>query len=632
MSGAENAGERSFQSTPGSGLLSGFFYLVYFLSVWLVFDPRLVRHSLGIYTPYPPFAFDTRWSLLWEHLTRVGGCVEYAVRGLTAFYAIGWVGALIITGAAWLTGISAVRLARRAGWRRGDVLAYGAAAMVLLLHAGYHHPLRLLLSLLAGLGVFAIYASYGPRSPARRGLLFLLLDVAFYLVAGSGSLLFPVLVAVDELCVRRQRAIAAVAIAWGLAVPWAVGSLLGLDMKEAYAGFLLADPGVASGWPLALALSLYFPAALGGVAFLADLRARKAARAQVGTERTKASGSAKAASASGARRRAPIVTMAACSFGIAALAWFLSNSFVHTILEMDFLSEHERWNEVLRIAEHVPSESYNVRCARNVLLALYHSGRLGDEMCHYGLRMDPDLFYTPKRHEDLGSHCQESRLLLELGQVNEAGRCGYEALELSGPHPAVLQELATINLVKGQVETAKVFLRALAFQPFRGRVARQWLRSLDEAPDMKGLPRIQQLRANMIHRDRVFRYNDLEEYLQSLLAENSHNRMAFEFLMANYLEKRRPDRVAASLARLKELGYTRVPRHYQEAWVIATGRPESPPPIPGFELDPQVVQQGQQFHRVMEEAGDTPDGAVMAWNAGLGDSYYFFVTYGFSYR
>ncbi|MHB8898316.1 MAG: DUF6057 family protein, partial [Thermoguttaceae bacterium] len=558
-----------------------FFFVVFYLGVWLVLDPRLIHHSLGIYTPYRCFAFETRWLFFSAHLARAGGLVEYAARFLTTFYAIGWAGAFVITAVALGAGLSAAWLSRRAGWAGANVPCYVAALMILVLHRDYSHPLRLVLMLLAGLVAFALFVRLAPQTPVGRALLLVLMFPAVYQVAAAGSLLFPLLVAVDEFLLRRQKGAAIAAVACGLIVPGVLGTLQGLEMSTAYAGFLIAAPDVSTEWwPLTLALYLLFPAILGGVSLVSAVR-RRAARRVSGVARRNGRLSPGRAWMR-FRLKEPwrqLATAAVCSCGVGAVLWLLSSSFIRRVLDVDYSCQHGQWTATLKAAERLPSGNYNVRCSRNILLALYHTGRLGDEMFRYGLRLNGDLFYTPEIHQDLGSYYQESRLLYELGHVNRAERCACEALEFSGPHPATLQLLATINLVKHRTETARVFLQTLAFQPLERWVARDWLRRLDQQSDLEDSPQIRQARANMITADRVVRYATVDEFLQALLDRNPRNKMAFDLLMAFYLSAPYPDKVAENLSRLKEFGYVTVPRHYQEAWVIAHGLSDNPPPI-----------------------------------------------------
>lgn len=629
----KTAPEKNTSGRPRFDVVAVLFLVLSYLYVWLAIDPRLIHHSLGILVPYRSFAFRMGWPFFAEHLGRVGGLVEYVARLLSQCYAFGWAGALIVTAAAWSAAFFAERLADRAGWTHGRVLGYTAAGILLLAHAGYSHPLRPVLSLLISLGGFFLYERVAPKQPIGRAVLFLFAFLVLYQIAGSGSLIFPALVAVDGLRVERRKAVVFLAVISALLLPWVSGTLLGIGMEETYGGFLVSDAGVAPGmWPHTLALYLLFPTVLASSALRTSARVSGVPPAASSPPRRGArSRSQEPRRTLLERRGVRLLGVTAVVCGGGTLVWLSLNSFTRTMLEMDYHSQHEQWPDVLKCAQRLPAGVYNVRCERNVLLALHHTGRLGDAMCHYGLRPSMDLFSTPKQHRDLGSYDQESRLLLEIGQVNEAERSAYEALELSGGQPEVLLRLATISLVKGRGQTVRVFLKALEKQPFHRTAAEAMLRRLEEDSAPEDAPQVAQLRANMVDRDCVVRHDSLEAFAQAALEKNPRNRMAFELLMATYLAARRPDKVVANLSMLKELSYATVPRHYQEAWVIYAGSSGGLPPIPGFTPDPEVVRDAEKFSRIASAAG--PQGAARAtFEAGLGDSYFFYFTFGTSVR
>ena len=266
--GSEMKGSRERIAAVASriGLDTALFFLLFYLYVWLVVDPRLIHHSLGVATRYCPFSFHTGWVFLREHLARPGGVVEYVSRFLTQLYCIGWVGALIVTSVAWCTCRCVDVLGACAGRPRGHFLRYAPAGLLLAMCGAYNHPLNAVLSLLAALAAFMLYVRLAPRRTTRRLFVLVFVWVALYHVAGSGSLLFPVMAAIYDLSIARQRFAAVVALFCGFAVPWMMSLLPGLDTRTAYAGFLTSDPGIwpPHRWVYTLALYLLFPAVLAG--------------------------------------------------------------------------------------------------------------------------------------------------------------------------------------------------------------------------------------------------------------------------------------------------------------------------------------------------------------------------------
>ncbi len=420
--------------------------------------------------------------------------------------------------------------------------------------------------------------------------------------------------AVDALLTRSSYRFAAGVLALGATVPGAAAMLRGVGAESAYVGFLSCDPGTASEkWPFVLGLYLFFPATLAGTVLWGRWHAR--------------------GPLSGGRPARVPKALVAASFClvVGAGAWFTLDTLTRSELQIDYYSEHERWAEALKAADRLPAGWYNVRCHRNTMLALYHTGRLGDEMFRYPQMPGTDLYFTPREYRDPGSSYQESRLFLELGEVNHAELCAYEAFADLGEQPAVLRQLAMINAVKGRMETACVFWKALEKHPLYQRTARGMLDCLEADPGLDDDPLVRTLRANMLDKDHQRAGINLEESLRALLKKNPQNRLAFELLMAYYLAARRPDAVAANLWRFRDLSYPRIPRHYQEAMIVdaeKTGRPLADV----AEFDPELRRQYREFQRMCRTAPGPHAAAAAALAAGLGDSYFFYFTFSVSGR
>jgi tetratricopeptide (TPR) repeat protein len=513
------------------------------------------------------------------------------------------------------------------------------AAIVLVIYCGYSHPLVPVLSLLTALGAYGLYVRLAPEAPAWRGATLLMTCLAVYYAAGAGSLLFAVLAAIDELLIGKRKRLAAAALGCGLVVPAAAGTLFGLSPAEIAAGFLASAPGVApQNASHVLALFLFFPTVLAGSILWRNERAgatpppaKPASKPARRPRKGDPPPVPKPRRNSG--RRVPAWTIAvAFVVGVGAIAWLSLDSRTRAMLEMDYFAERGQWEEVLLAADRLPQGIYSVRCNRNILQALYHTDRLGDELFRYPQRRGVDLFFTPAEFRDLGSYSQEGRLFFDVGQVNLAERCGYEALATSGEEPAVLERMARVNLVKGRPATARMFLSTLAQHPFYRRTAWEMLGRLEADATWADDPQVARARANMAARDSIVRETRAEEFLQILLEQNPHNKMAFELLMAHYLCEGRPDKAVENLPRLKDFSYSRVPRYYQEALVIHTLSTGRPPRSPGFEIDPAVLQRAEGFRRIVAGAANPQAAVAAAREAGLDDSYFFYLAYGISGR
>jgi len=636
-------------------------FLLFFCYVWLVVDPRLVDHSLGLLTEYSGFAFSDGWPFFQERLARPGGAVEYLAGFLAQLFRFGWVGALIVTVGAWALG-------RLADWRiaLGAVPALGAglptppgsdrrspapmetpgspgdavgrphpsatphpsvalcrsagqlaalvrfvpAAVLLVMIGRYHCPIGTVLSLLVGLACFAVYVYAAPSGTLHRVLTLLVAVTAAYHVAEAGGLVFPALAAAYELLVRRRPTVAAAALLCAAAVPWLVGTMrFGLSPSDAYGHFLWTDPGlVRARTPYGLVLFALFPLVLAGTA-------------------PGHAGSVRYGVRNGIRG---VVQTGMVLVGLGVAGWLSLDTAVRTLLEMDRFARQGEWDQVLAAAERMPPGRTSAGANRNILLALYHTGRLGDAMFRYPQVHGRGPFAAAKDDGDYGALFQLSRIYFDLGQVNYAEKYGYDALDVAGEVPAALEHLALLSVVQGRRGAAHILLGALGKNPFfRGRASER-IRQIESDPPLAADPRIAAVRSMVPESDSFTRQIDVEEVLLALLKKNPKNRMAFEFLMAHWLAHGQPEKVAENLGRLKDLGYTRTPRHYQEALLIARGPDAAGRRSAGYEIEPDVLRQFESFLAIVKREPDAKAAAREARAAGLGETYFFFLSFGVS--
>lgn len=613
---------RSLLRRGARGTETAVFLLLFFFVYWLVIDPRLVHHSLGILHYYYPFSFHSGWEFLVDHLSELGGPIRYASRGLSQFFQFGWFGSLVTALLAWHLCWSVDTVVRAAGGTQPSALRWLPAVLLLAVYGGYNHPIEALLSLVLGLSAFAAYLRWAPEMVVGRYLMIVVAGAVLFFAAGSGALLFPLLVAVYELLVARRFGLGEATIGFACILPGAAALLCSMEISEAYAGFVVSEPGLLPGsWPLLLAIYLLFPVTLAGTAVFCRHRNRKTNRVP---KRKRAPPGWNRAGV----LQSPYAPVAIGLTGMALSLWLSFDRVAHGVLAVDYCAENQQWKQALAAADRLPVGFFDVRSQRNITLALYHEGRLGDEMFRYPQRPGVELFRTPDEARDIGSNFQEGRFFLDMGQVNQAEKCYCEALETCGDMPAILEQLAIVNIVKDRPETARIFLHALARHPLESRSEQSMLDRLDEDPKLQADSRISRIRANMVAKDQVSLQTGVEEFLLALLESNPRNRMAFELLMSHYLVIGRPDGVVAHLGELPGLGYARVPTHYQEAAVIYARSNGLPPVIPADQLDPLVLVRAGQFATIVSTSPSPERARQAALAAGFRETYFYYLAFG----
>lgn len=199
-------------------------------------------------------------------------------------------------------------------------------------------------------------------------------------------------------------------------------------------------------------------------------------------------------------------------------------------------------------------------------LALYHTGRLGDEF--FTFTNQTVWMLMPAFIEGLETCRAQSETLFELGQVNMAEHYAHEALELEGERPEVLRLLARINVLKGRPQAARVFLNTLARIPFQREWAQETLRQMDADPRLTRDPLLAEVWARAPTNDLAHTSIPIEAALKQLLRTNPRNRMAYEYLMIHWLLELELDKFAEALEALDSYGIQQLPRHYEEAVLL----------------------------------------------------------------
>lgn len=602
-----------------------------FLYAWLVVDPRLIYHSFWRLESYP--SFFLHWPFIREFLSRPGGLTDCAARFLSQWYYYSWPGALVIAltacGISWCTGA----LLTLSGGGRPKVLLYAPALLVAMMYGRQDHPLAECLALFAALAFSVVYAKAGPRGATGRAALFLVLCGTSYYVAGAASLVLALSVAVLEIFARKRPLLGGLYVLIGLAVPGLFGALVfGVLPKEAYS-VLTPFLGKARSLPtdtriMAQALCLFAPAAILAGALWKGRRSKERPPAKAVSRSRKKPSAAKAATPGprreSARRAAGVGGLVLVTVASLVLSYDGREKRLNAIA---CLSQQEKWSDLIDRARRLPPRLFHPLLAHDINRALYYTGRLGDEMFSFLQQPGALLLLYPSAAEPRSAQrlVKAGEVSLELGDVARAEVIDCEALEVQGDSPRVLEDLAVISLVRNEVETARVFLNLLSKDVIHGARARDMLRRTENAAGLASDPRIQRLRSLRPEHDYPFTTAAAPEpFLTSLLAVNSHNRMAFEYLTAHYLLSRQLDKFVENLAWLDDFQIGRLPRHYEEAVLMYTFRTGKTADLGRRSVSAESLERFKAMNRAAKGLMNDPKALRSAWAPEYGRTYFFY--------
>ena len=634
---------KRYSSRDLGWLLKSFiFFIFFYLYLWLYVDPRLIYHGAGIITNFP--AFYKSWTFFLTFLPYPGGPLEYLSAFLSQLFYCSWAGALVVTVQAWLLSVCIDYLLKVTNLQRIRWICFILPILLLILYTRYAYHFATTLAFLTALLFTCVYLKITlSRStilePRRAGTLFsylgtfLSLSVILYYLAGGAYQLFAVVCAIYELIFRSRWKTSLFYLLSAAVIPYVVGLLIfRVSIIDAFCNLLpfswktLYYDARKRGVTIVYLLYLLPPLTLlvFGLWQILSKRLHLSQESRGATKPRNKSSNLLARIFSWYRQTHKLrwVIELLLLLVIAGSAVFLSrDDDLKTRFEVDYYAYHKMWPELLTSARRNPTNAFIVHAVNR---ALYHTGRLGYEM--FSWPQNPDsLFLVDPAYKWI--YWQSADVYLDIGLINMAENAFTECLEGIGDRPMVLQRLALINMVKGNIDSARVYLGALSNTLFHANWARDYLVRLQTDPNLSTDSQIQYLRSISLKKDLPPISIPQENLLSLLLERNGQNRMAFEYLMALHLLKKHLSMFIRNIDRLKDFGYPELPRHYEEATLVYAAGTGKRVYLRDYKTSPLLRKRIEDFSRIFHSYGADKQAAYDELVSKYRDTYFFYYMY-----
>ena len=532
----EKSEHKRFSSSRFTRMFPVFYFLVGFIYIFGRLDP-LCYYQCQV----PPFLWD---GLFWKQFTAFpGGVMEYLSNFVSQFYYYSWSGALIILSCLVITFfLTRAILGQLFHGLKHSVYSYFPSILLLMMFSQYEHRLSPTLAWMFMSAFTLLYLKLQIKSTIGRFFCFLFLYLSLYYAAAGFALLFALLAILYEFLFKRNLVPGVFYVIIMMGIPYLAGAtFFVMTMNSAY--FYLLMP-IYDYRPAGIPhlLYLYFP-----VLFIT---------ARVGI----------LSRITGYTNRFPQKITFAVLTGLTILAALISfDSTMHTILKVDYYAHHRQWDKLLTFVEKHPSD--DVLVAFHTNRALYHTGRMSSEMFSYNQQWGISGLFLPSEARKFFS-IQVSDLYWDMGFLNEAQHWVLEDHTNFYHSPWHLQRLALISILKGNTPLAAMCLDALSKTILYGDWADRYKQYIHEPDYILENQQFGSLKNLQIDRDFIVNSAFPEQDILPLLAQDSNNRMAFEYLMAGYMLTFRLGLLTATLQTSDTFFSSALPRPYQEAVMV----------------------------------------------------------------
>ena len=519
------------------------FFPVYFLFLWLFVHPDYLYYAI-VNTRDEPFPiFLTGKAFFLSECGRAGGMSDYVSALLSQSYAFSWLGSAATT----LLSVGIYLFLRRTTRLKKSLFIFLSPLVSLCMIIRYEHTVPLLTNSLIVLVWIQLYDICASRFRTLRYWLLPLFFAGVFFMSGRGVVVFFIVMAIRILWADGPES--------GKKSSPRILTLLLTALVFSMMLYFFAAVFGASGGPMPIYYSFstgrlhvywfdcVFLASIALCCMLPMVYARLSITVAP-------------------YRRYRFVAGAA----VAVLCLYFSHSrWIGNHMRFEYLTHKNQWKDVLTFAGKLHSGDLDVITMFDVNSALYHTGKLASDMFFYPQSIPALILPVAFEKSPVTVGLRSAQFYFELGEVNMAQQKLYEIYETSSEHPLVLRGIAETHLVKNQIAAARLVYARLGKDLVYGEHARTMLSTLEKDSGCDVGDRLKNIRRFCPDNDSVRKSVDVAAICQELLGHDSHNRMAFEYLMALYLLAGDLESFSSTIDRAKDFGYTVLPRPWSEA-------------------------------------------------------------------
>lgn len=258
-------------------------------------------------------------------------------------------------------------------------------------------------------------------------------------------------------------------------------------------------------------------------------------------------------------------------------------------------------------------------------MAMYKTGQMGDKMFHLPQMGIQGLWLEWKRNEITPFFGGE--LYYQLGYISEAYRWAFESMEAMGENPRSLKRLVITSMITGDTSLARHYVNILNETLFYRKWANHYQNLLDNPELIVNDKEIMGKRYFNLHTDIFADINSKDIGLLQLLEDHPDNKMAFEYYMAETLLNRDIDRFILQTGRLRELGYPRIPVHYEEAMLVYMSHTDKDIVPEGYEISRETVLRLSGYLKLLNTYGNNRVKASQMLYPEYGGTYWYYLNF-----
>ena len=245
----------------------------------------------------------------------------------------------------------------------------------------------------------------------------------------------------------------------------------------------------------------------------------------------------------------------------------LYNPKIANLFQLEKCVSEQNWEDLI---EH--QETYqlsNIVAQYYYNLALSEKGLLCDRLFFAPQDFGPRALIIPWNPKAGPNNIARGiYFYYSVGLINEAHRWAYESMVTQGYRPENLKILIKTNLINGHYSITEKYIQILERTLHYKKWAQKYKAMLYRPDLIEADPELGEKIKILPKEDFTITFDNPINNIYSLLQSNLNNKRAFEYIIAWNLLAKNVDAVIAEVDKMKEISYTKIPRHIEEVLLL----------------------------------------------------------------
>ena len=258
-------------------------------------------------------------------------------------------------------------------------------------------------------------------------------------------------------------------------------------------------------------------------------------------------------------------------------------------IQIEKLFGEQNWDKLIMQNEKVPSKNIIGQYYNN--LALTEKGQLCDRMFFSRQDFGEKSLLLPRGPEHIN---RSLYFYYTVGFINEAHHLAYESMVIHGYRPENLKMLVKTEIINGNYKSAERYLNILEKTLHYRKWAERYEKMLHKPAIILSDPELGEKMKLQPGKDFFISQNDAIN-IDLMLMSNPDNKKAFEYKLAWLLLEKDYKAVVYQVKKMKDMNYSYIPRHIEEAIMLYINRKHELPYLGDFTVSRETEDRFNHF-------------------------------------